>query len=174
MHGRESRLRLLDGRRKRRLVILRRRVHRARLSILRPLAAHHSTHVFAISITLDIYLSRAAFTSPFAPRRRPRRSRAAPSRAKTLQSSRARSVVTTARARRPSSCRAKRARGNLYRTPIAVRARQRGWYARARPTTTNHSRCVRSTGNFKSERLERVRARWRRSCDGERRAKTSW
>ena len=49
------------------------------------------------------------------------------------------------------------------------------WMVRARTPDDDESFAMCPfNGNFKSERLERVRARWRRSCDGERRAKTSW
>ena len=143
-------------------------------SILRPLAARDDARFRDCNRTSHSSLTRRLHLTIRASRRPRRLGARALSQKTPHQSPRARSVVTTARARRPSSCRAKRARGNPCRMPIAVRARRRGWYARALPTTTNHSRCVRSTGNFKSERLGRTSARWRRSRDDERRTKTSW
>jgi len=172
----------LDLGRRRRRHLFRRRLdvaHRStadsdsEYSILRPLAARDDARFRDCNRTSHSSLTRRLHLTIRASRR-PRRLGARALSQKTPQSPRARSVVTTARARRPSSCRAKRARGNLCRMAIAVRARRRGWYARALPTTTNHSRCVRSTGNFKSERLGRTSARWRRSRDDERRTKTSW
>lgn len=105
------------------------RLYRARVSILRPLAARDDArfrecnHTSHSSLTRRLHLTIRAS-------RRPRRRGLDRSAQKTPQSPRARSVVTTARARRPSSCRAKRARGNQCRMPIAGRARRRGWYAR--------------------------------------------